>query len=82
MDFIERVAIRVDASVEMGMGHLTRCMSLANELARQGTKVFFLMRSHAMALAGLPEAGGHTVRLLRDPEPGSAEAGVTATRVR
>jgi UDP-2,4-diacetamido-2,4,6-trideoxy-beta-L-altropyranose hydrolase len=79
MDFIERVAIRVDASVEMGTGHLTRCMSLANELARRGTEVFFLMRSHAMALAGLPEACGHTVRLLRDPEPGSGEAGVTAT---
>jgi UDP-2,4-diacetamido-2,4,6-trideoxy-beta-L-altropyranose hydrolase len=78
MDFIERVVIRVDASVEMGMGHLTRCMSLANELARQGAEVFFLMRSHAVALAGLPEAGGHTVRLLRDPEPGSGEAGVTA----
>jgi UDP-2,4-diacetamido-2,4,6-trideoxy-beta-L-altropyranose hydrolase len=76
MNGIQRVAIRVDASTQMGMGHLTRCMSLANELAGNGNKVFFLLRSYAAALASLIEADGHTVVLLTDPGP-SYERGVT-----
>ena len=51
MNSAQRVVIRVDASIEMGMGHLMRCLSLAGALAGDGTKVFFLMRSHAAALA-------------------------------
>jgi UDP-2,4-diacetamido-2,4,6-trideoxy-beta-L-altropyranose hydrolase len=68
MSAVRRVVIRVDASVGMGMGHLTRCLSLANALADDGSKVVFLLRSHAAALAPLVEAGGHGVRLLPDPE--------------
>ena len=68
MDSIQRVVIRVDASVEMGMGHLTRCISLANALAVDGTRTLFLMRSHAAALSGLIESNGHAVQLLPDPE--------------
>jgi UDP-2,4-diacetamido-2,4,6-trideoxy-beta-L-altropyranose hydrolase len=75
MSFIERVAIRVDASTEMGMGHLMRCLSIANALAADGTKVFFLLRSHAASLAGLIEAEGHEVRLLADPERHRDDAG-------
>jgi UDP-2,4-diacetamido-2,4,6-trideoxy-beta-L-altropyranose hydrolase len=73
MSFMQRVVMRVDASVEMGMGHLVRCMSLANALKDDGTGVFFLLRSHAAALAGLIEASGHTVRLLPDPPHRSAD---------
>ena len=67
MSLVRRVVIRVDASVEMGMGHLMRCLSLANTLADGGTEVFFLLRSHAAALAALIETEGHGVRLLPDP---------------
>ena len=67
MNSIQRVVIRVDASVEMGMGHLTRCISLANALAEDGTRTLFLMRSHAAALSGLIESNGHVVQLLPDP---------------
>lgn len=74
MSLIKRVVIRVDASVEMGMGHLVRCMSLANALAEEGTEVFFLLRSHAAALTGLIEADGHAVRLLADPPHDSGAA--------
>jgi UDP-2,4-diacetamido-2,4,6-trideoxy-beta-L-altropyranose hydrolase len=78
MSFMERVVIRVDASVEMGMGHLMRCMSIANALKDDGTEVFFLLRNHAAALAGLIEANGHTVRLLPDPPHRDADATETS----
>ena len=74
MSRIERVVIRVDASVEMGMGHLTRCLSLADALKEDGTEVHFLLRSHAAALAGLIEANGHAALLLADPPHRSAAA--------
>lgn len=68
MKTVQRVVVRVDASVEMGMGHLMRCISLANALAENGTEAVFLMRGHAAGLAGLIEANGHAARFLPDPE--------------
>ena len=68
MNAVQRVLIRVDASIEMGMGHLTRCLSLARALADDGANVFFLLRSHAARLTGLIEGEGHSVRLLTDPD--------------
>ncbi|MGV7214027.1 UDP-2,4-diacetamido-2,4,6-trideoxy-beta-L-altropyranose hydrolase [Bradyrhizobium sp. UFLA05-112] len=67
MNDMQRVIIRVDASVQMGMGHLTRCLTLANVLAEGGTKSCFLMRGHAASLVALVESNGHAVRLLPDP---------------
>lgn len=61
---MQRVVIRVDASVAMGLGHLTRCITLANALAVDGTEICFLMRDHAKAFTPLIEAGGHQWRLL------------------
>jgi UDP-2,4-diacetamido-2,4,6-trideoxy-beta-L-altropyranose hydrolase len=71
---MRQVIIRADASVSIGMGHLTRCMSLANVLANDGIRVVFLLRSHAAAFAPLVEACGHTVLLLPDPEYPDAAA--------
>lgn len=68
MNAVQRVVIRVDASVEMGMGHLMRCLSLARALADDGAKVFFLLRSHAAGLTRLIEGEGHSVQLLPDPD--------------
>lgn len=68
MNAVQRVVIRVDASTEMGMGHLMRCLSLARDLADDGARVFFLLRSHAAHLTGLVEDEGHAVRLLPDPD--------------
>jgi UDP-2,4-diacetamido-2,4,6-trideoxy-beta-L-altropyranose hydrolase len=68
MGVIRQVAIRVDASIEMGMGHLMRCISLANGLARSGAKIAFIMRGHAGRFGGLVEANGHSLLLLRDSE--------------
>lgn len=62
-----QVVFRVDASVEMGLGHLTRCLTLADALAAGGARPRFLMRSHTAGLAHLVESRGHAVRLLSDP---------------
>ena len=68
MSAAKRVVFRVDASIEMGMGHLMRCLCLANALAEHGTRALFLVRSHAARLAPSIESNGHAVRLLPDPE--------------
>jgi UDP-2,4-diacetamido-2,4,6-trideoxy-beta-L-altropyranose hydrolase len=82
MNPVQRVVIRVDASIEMGMGHLMRCLSLARALADDGTNVFFLLRSHAAGLTGLIEGEGHSVRLLPDPHhrPDNAANGTAHAR--
>ncbi len=62
-----KVAIRADASVQMGSGHVMRCLTLANELAERGAEIAFISRGHPGNLFALIEASGH--RLLRLPEP-------------
>lgn len=39
-----KVYFRVDASVEIGTGHVMRCLTLADELTRQGGRVSFICR--------------------------------------
>jgi UDP-2,4-diacetamido-2,4,6-trideoxy-beta-L-altropyranose hydrolase len=68
MNAVQRVVIRVDASIGMGMGHLMRCLSLARALADDGANVFFLLRSHAASMTRLIEGEGHAVQLLPDPD--------------
>jgi UDP-2,4-diacetamido-2,4,6-trideoxy-beta-L-altropyranose hydrolase len=41
-----RIAIRVDASRQIGTGHLRRCLSIAEALARAGAEVRFVSREH------------------------------------
>lgn len=50
-----RVVFRVDASLEIGTGHLMRCMTLADELRRCGATAMFLCR----------ELPGHLIELTR-----------------
>lgn len=38
------VAIRVDSSTQIGIGHLTRCLTLANKLKLEGFKITFICR--------------------------------------
>ena len=42
---ITRIAIRVDASTTIGLGHLKRCLSLSEALLQCGLKVIFVCRS-------------------------------------
>lgn len=39
-----KVALRVDASISIGTGHVMRCATLANLLQKQGVDIFFICR--------------------------------------
>jgi UDP-2,4-diacetamido-2,4,6-trideoxy-beta-L-altropyranose hydrolase len=39
-----KVVFRVDASLEMGTGHIMRCLTLANELKQQNHEIVFICR--------------------------------------
>ncbi|MEC7729149.1 MAG: UDP-2,4-diacetamido-2,4,6-trideoxy-beta-L-altropyranose hydrolase [Pseudomonadota bacterium] len=54
-----RVAFRVDASTEIGSGHVMRCLTLADTLAEAGARCWFLMREQTGSLEGLVERRGH-----------------------
>lgn len=40
-----RVALRCDASLKIGTGHVMRCATLAKELIKQKAEVYFICRS-------------------------------------
>jgi UDP-2,4-diacetamido-2,4,6-trideoxy-beta-L-altropyranose hydrolase len=51
-----QVVFRADASLEIGTGHVMRCLSLADGLRAQGARCTFLCREHP----------GHLLDLIRD----------------
>jgi UDP-2,4-diacetamido-2,4,6-trideoxy-beta-L-altropyranose hydrolase len=56
-----RIAIRTDASPQIGTGHLSRCQSLADALALRGAQVRFVCRHLTEGAAERLQAAGHTV---------------------
>lgn len=60
-----RVAFRADASVQIGTGHVMRCLTLAEELRRQGHQCIFICRNHEGHLADLITQKGFELHLLR-----------------
>lgn len=59
-----QIALRVDASLEIGNGHLMRCLTLADELARRGARILFVCRGHAGHLCDLVARRGYEFELL------------------
>jgi len=59
-----KAVIRVDASVDIGIGHVMRCLSLADQLHKQGFKVHFVCRVHLGHMGELIVQRGHTLSLL------------------
>jgi len=70
-----RVAFRADASLDIGSGHVMRCLSLAEGLRARGAECVFLARKHQGHLNALVQARGYEARSL-----GGADAPVTTTR--
>lgn len=82
-----RLAVRVDGSVQIGTGHITRCLSLALALRAQGAEVEFIVRDLGSDAGAPLRAAGFPVQLLPPPSglplPGdgpahAAWAGVSA----
>jgi UDP-2,4-diacetamido-2,4,6-trideoxy-beta-L-altropyranose hydrolase len=64
-----RIAIRVDASPVMGLGHLQRCLALAAALRETGTESVFVTRDLGVDAADRIARAGHPVHRL--PPPGN-----------
>lgn len=61
------VFIRVDASYEIGSGHLMRCLTLAERLRLKGANVTFICREHVGHLCNLIDEKKFTVLKLPAP---------------
>lgn len=70
------VAFRADASVEIGSGHVMRCLTLADALAEviEAVHIVFVCRAHSGHLRDLVERRGYACRMLpAPPESTSAD---------
>ena len=58
------VAFRADASAVIGLGHVTRCIALAEVLRERGAEVLFVCRLHDGHMGALIEGRGFSVASL------------------
>lgn len=58
------VVFRADASIDVGSGHVMRCLVLADELVRRGATCTFICREHPGHLGALIRERGHALHLL------------------
>ena len=54
-----KIVFRCDASIQMGTGHVMRCLTLADALAEQGAECHFICREHAGHLLDMIHQRGH-----------------------
>ena len=64
-----KIAVRVDASVDIATGHVVRCMTLAGALKARGADVLFICRDHRGNQAARIESAGFPVIMLPAPPP-------------
>lgn len=64
------IIFRVDASLQVGSGHVMRCLTLADELRQRAADVRFVCREHPGNLNDLIEAKGYPVARLPQAEDG------------
>lgn len=59
-----QIAIRTDSSVQIGTGHMMRCLTLAESLRAAGNEIVFICRNLPGNVAGLAKQRGFPVFLL------------------
>ena len=64
LSFPMLVGIRCDASIEIGVGHVMRCITLANALLEKNVQCIFLCREHEGNLIEMIRQSGHKVLTL------------------
>lgn len=64
------VLFRVDASVQIGTGHVMRCLTLANALRREGHQCCFVMRMLHGSMQSIVEQNGFNVRTIPEYSDG------------
>lgn len=62
-----QVVFRVDASIQIGTGHVMRCLTLADELTHQGHECWFICREHPGHLGDQIICKGNSLTLLPVP---------------
>lgn len=63
------VAFRTDASLDIGSGHVMRCLALADALRERGSTCRFVCRAHAGHLIDGIRGRGHSVEVLASTSP-------------
>jgi len=63
-----KIVIRVDASIQIGVGHVMRCLTLAKELKKNGADVLFVCRDYPGHLQDVIQKKGFIVKLLLIPK--------------
>ena len=61
-----QIAFRVDASLQIGSGHLMRCLTLANKLKENGDNCTFFCRHLPDNLQSMIQSNGHQFKLLKN----------------
>ena len=61
-----KIVFRVDASKQIGTGHLVRCVTLAKELTKNGAYCIFLSRDHEGNLLNYVEKNGFELKTLEN----------------
>lgn len=68
------VVFRTDASLQIGSGHVVRCLTLATALAARGARCRFVCRAHQGHLReAIGRQGHHAVMLPLPPEPSAPQ---------
>lgn len=62
-----KIAFRVDASLQIGTGHVMRCLTLADALKAQGADCHFISREHPGHLLEVIDQRGYKVHRLAAP---------------
>lgn len=73
-----RIAFRTDASLDIGTGHVMRCLTLADALRERGADCRFICRAHAGNLIDFIRDRGYTVVALSAASDDLLPASVTA----